>query len=390
MNFESLLSDKVQVRPYQREVVTECYNRFMGLHKNRVGVLSQPHKSVLVESATGSGKTIMGMLTAKALQQVDPDLVVVWEAMRKPLLAQAVKTNEAMIGLKNFYAVSMFANNIDPILAARRNGQVVLHVCDEAQHSTASSSASLHNRIKPDFVLGLSATPYRTDNQKLCFEAVVKNAGIHALIDDGYLSKFDLYTIPEYSPECVSRAYLEDRDKWGKSIFYFQNLQLCYDFNALLLAAGVRSTVVTGDSDKEAQLEAFEDGEFDCLVNCMVLTEGFDCPNLKTVWVRDSGKAPTIQMCGRVLRLHGDLPVKQVVQSKNTSYPFTKTATPENNWVLQDGVWKSLKKNEKVKVIQRNSFLAASARLVSMPGYILQRNKKRARLNSADSSFRGF
>jgi Rad3-related DNA helicase len=61
MNFETLmLPGKTEIRPYQREVVTETYNRYMGIHKDRQGRQQAPHKSVLIESPTGSGKTVMG------------------------------------------------------------------------------------------------------------------------------------------------------------------------------------------------------------------------------------------------------------------------------------------------------------------------------------------
>ena len=53
----------------------------------------------------------------------------------------------------------------------------------------------------------------------------------------------------------------------------------------------------------------------------MVLTEGFDDPTLQTVWVRPSGRGPTIQMAGRVLRKCGDM-VKQIVQCRETRHPF--------------------------------------------------------------------
>ncbi len=382
MNFESLFlaGSRAQVRKYQEEVVTECYNRFFGLHVSKSGHVSPPHKSILVESPTGSGKTFMGMMLAKAMQREIPDLVVVWEAMRKPLLAQAVRTNEEMVGLKNFHAISMFANDVSEVEALRDSGRKILHVCDEAQHSAASSSAHLHNIIKPDYVLGLSATPYRTDNQKLCFEAVVKNAGIHALIDAGYLSNYDHYTITEYTPARVLETYLSDIQKWGKSIFYFLTISQCMEFAVGLRAAGVKCDVVTGDSDKDSQIAAFENGDYDCLINCMVLTEGFDCPSLKTAWVRDSSKSPTVQMCGRVLRVFEELPVKQIVQSTKTSWPFQRTASPRQSYVMQDGVWKSLKANEKINEIQRASLHAIAALDVEMPKFISDRAKRPRRV----------
>lgn len=389
MNFESLIpNSKVEFRQYQRDVVTETFNRYMGSHLDRHGNAVNPHKSILIESPTGSGKTVMGMLVAKALQQVDPDLHIMWTAMRRPLLNQAILTNASMAGCANFHAVSMFQSNPESVLRAKAEGKMVLMVVDEAQHDAASSSAHLHNIIQPDFVLGLSATPYRADKQKLCFEAVVKNAGIHALIDAGFLSKYEHFSIPEWTVSTVLEQYLADPDKWGKSIFYFLTLAECHAFAAGLRDAGVRCDVVTGDSDSDSQIDAFDRGEHRCLINCMKLTEGFDCPSLESVWVRDSSHGPTVQMCGRVLRKFPGLDLKKVIQSQHTGYPFQRTAMPEQSWVFQCGEWRSLKVNTKIDQMSANTIRAISTLDVQIPAFIKQRTSKKS-LNQADPSQMG-
>ena len=94
-----------------------------------------------------------------------------------------------------------------------RKGRKLLLVVDECQHDGAASMQDIHNQLDPDWILGLSATPYRTDGVKLCFEKVVKDAGIHALIQDGYLSRYDHYTIPDWSPEAVADAYIREPER---------------------------------------------------------------------------------------------------------------------------------------------------------------------------------
>lgn len=378
MDFESLLTSNVEARPYQRAVVTEVFQRFMGTFEDRNGRKMPAHNSVLIESPTGSGKTCMGLLTAKALQQLDPNLHVMWTAMRRPLLQQAIAANERMAGLQNFHAVSMFQHSPEGVLEAKRDGKMVIMVVDEAQHDAASSCAHLHNLIKPDFVLGLSATPYRADRQKLCFEAVVKNAGIHALIDAGYLSQYEHYSIPDWTIETVLSQYLADPVKWGKSIFYFLTLAECHQFAAGLRDAGVKCDVVTGETDSDAQIEAFERGDHNCLINCMKLTEGFDCPSLASVWVRDSSHGPTVQMCGRVLRKYPGLPVKKVIQSQQTNYPFQRTAMPAQSWVFQSGEWRSLKVNEQIDAISLRSMQAIASIDTVMPKFVIQNRGKAA------------
>ena len=78
-------------------------------------------------------------------------------------------------------------------------------IIDEAQHDAATSMANLHGQVQPHWTLGLSATPYRTDRVKLCFEQVIRDADIAHLIADGYLSSYHHYTLEEYTPSTVSR-----------------------------------------------------------------------------------------------------------------------------------------------------------------------------------------
>lgn len=382
MDFDNLVGGlNVEARPYQLEVVKESYDRFMGLYKDRSGKVLIPHKSVLIESPTGSGKTVMGMMLAKALQDTVKDCIVVWTAMRKPLLNQAKATNESMIGLSDFYPLSMFTHSPAHILEARKSGKKIIMVVDEAQHDAASSCAHLHNLLTPEYVIGLSATPYRVDKQKLCFEAVVKNAGIHALIDAGFLSKYEHYTIDDWSVKCVSERYLAEPERWGKSIFYFLTLNECFQFSEILTREGVSCSVVTGDSDCDEQIQAFETGKIDCLVNCMKLTEGFDCPSLQTVWVRDSSHGPSVQMCGRVLRKYNGLPVKNIVQSQRTKWPFQRTADAEQSYVYCDSSWRALKANKRINEICNSTTFGLAHIETSMPMFIQKKAKRTRRIN---------
>ena len=208
---------------------------------------------------------------------------------------------------------------------------------DEAQHDAAASMAHLHNVVRPRWILGLTATPFRTDRVKLCFDRVLRDAGIHQLIAAGYLSRYDHFSIPDYHPDAVAETYLRNPARWGKSIAFFRTRAECGRFRELLLAGGATCEAVTGDSDRDAQLARFRSGGTRVLVNCMVLTEGFDSPDLKTVFCRDSAKGPTVQMCGRAFRTHPDLPVKQIVQGRATKWPFVKIAAARRQYLWEPG-----------------------------------------------------
>lgn len=373
----------VQPRPYQKRIVGKAISMFQGSYVNQDGHAEPASKAVMVESPTGSGKTVMGLLACKGLQLLQPDLHVGWVAMRRTLLGQAATENVSKgIRVENISYISMFEHEPETILRAKAAGKPILLVVDEAQHDCASSMTHLHNILEPNYVIGLTATPFRTDKMKLCFDKVIKDAGIHALIQDGYLSKFDHYTIDEWSPQVVCDRYSAEPERWGKSIFYFKNTESCFKLQQLLKARGHESEVVTGDSDCDTQVAKFRSGEVMCLINCMKLTEGFDEPSLRTAWVRDSGKGCTMQMGGRAFRLHADLPKKNIVQSKNTKWPFIKTAMPIYQYVWQHGDWTSLTINPKINEINRNTRIAISMAEVVMPQFLLKQQKKKSAVKS--------
>jgi superfamily II DNA or RNA helicase len=348
----------VSPRPYQQRIVGKAIDLFC----------TEGMRSLLVESPTGSGKTVMALLIARALQD-RLGVRVGWVAMRRNLLAQAEAENRARgIGARCEY-VSMFEK--DPPRG------LDLLVVDEAQHDAANSMAHLHQLIQPRYILGLTATPFRSDRVKLCFDRVLRDAGIHPLIQDGYLSKFHHYTLAEYRPDAVADCYLRDRPRWGKSIVYFHTLTQCAEADRLLRAHGVRSEVVTASSDRDAQIEAFRAGRLDVLLNCVVLCEGFDCPELKTVFCRPSCKGVTIQMCGRVLRKHPELPYKQVVQCRKSPWPFLRTATAEQTFTCVDGEWRGLELNPQINAISGRTLQALAKITVELPKYVLARQDRR-------------
>jgi hypothetical protein len=280
MNDLASIMDSIAIeqRPYQERVVNKSLDYF------RKGI-----KSVLINSPTGSGKTVMGLTAAKVLQDTR-DIGVGWVAMRRNLLSQASESNIEMKFGVDAQFISMFDNN--PPTHDKAGRPIKLIVMDEAQHDAASSMSHIHNLLQPQYVLGLSATPYRTDRIKLCFEKVVIDAGIHQLIQQGYLSPYHQYIIPEWTPECVVEHYLKDPQKWGKSVFYWLNQDLCMECLRLLKDAGIKAELVIGtqsEKEREKHLDDFDSGKIDALVNMYVLTEGWDCLDEQTEVLTSNG-----------------------------------------------------------------------------------------------------
>ncbi|MBC8876254.1 MAG: DEAD/DEAH box helicase family protein [Planctomycetes bacterium] len=357
VGFALLAGTTVEPRPYQARIVSNAIAMYRGTWSNRAGELEPPAHSVLVESPTGSGKTIIALAIARQMQQ-EFGFTIGWVAMRRNLLAQARSENRRWGFDVDMHTISMFEKNPPA---------VDMLIVDEAQHDAAMSMANLHCEIRPKKILGLTATPFRTDRIKLCFDKVIRDAGIHQLIQDGYLSRYHHYTIPEYTPASVARFLIDDPDHWGKSLVFFHRQDQCDECCRILTSRDIRAEVVTAKTDRERQITDFTEGRIDVLINMLILTEGFDCPSLKTVFCRPSGRGCTIQMGGRVFRKHPGIPYKQIAQCKNTRHPFVKTAMADEQYVWSDGQWRSLSLNRHISAISDRARQVIARAQVQLP-----------------------
>ncbi len=351
----------LQLRDYQTRIVEKT----LGFFKSGVS-------SVLIESPTGSGKTIMALRVLQHFEQCC-GYRVNWVAMRRNLLRQVAGMNEDFFGLRKLTPVSMFTSNPPP---------AEITVVDEAQHDAAASCIHIHEVSGSRFILGLTATPYRTDRLKLAFQRVIRDSGIHRLIQEGWLCPYHHWSIEEWTPASVAAGYLREPDKWGKSVVFFHTVEQCREFASILQAAGCHCEVITAETDRESQLNAFEAGAFSVVANVAILHEGFDCPDLRTVFVRDASVLPTVQMAGRGLRIHPDKQFCNIVQSRNTPWPFPRTATPTRAYALCGDRWLCLRNSEIVDVVARQTAALIARHNATMPTCLLTRKARRALLHS--------
>lgn len=346
----------LEQRDYQDRVVRRVIEHF-----------ENGDRTVLIESPTGSGKTVMAL---RVLQHFETAFGYAsnWVAMRRNLLRQVAVMNEQFFGLSRLTPLSMFTASPPP---------ADITVVDEAQHDAAASCIHIHEVAKSRFILGMSATPYRTDRLKLAFKQVVRDAGLHRLIQDGWLCPYQHWSIDEWSVPAVADTYLRDPTRWGKTAVFFPTLSDCESFARILAGAAYRCEVVDARSDREAQLDAFDAGQVNVVANVAILNEGFDCPDLQTVFVRDASKLPTIQMAGRGFRRHPGKPHCNIVQSRQSRWPLTRSVRPQRSYVWRGGSWLSLASSDVVDGTARNSVRRLASMDVRLPEFLVRQPGKR-------------
>ena len=299
---------EIEYREYQQRSINKALEHF----KNG-------DKAVLLEAPVGSGKTIMGLkIVQNLIQNSKEKLRCAWVAPRHYLLKQLMESNSNFdLPIK---PVSMFTK-------PEKAEHFDIVVIDEAHHEATDSFINLFVQMQPKYLLGLSATPLRTDKIKLAFSATVNECNIHQLIQEGFLSKFNSYIIENFDPETVAKHYLARENEWGKTLVFMPTLEQCARFRDLIIQAGRKCLFIK--SGDERSREEFEKGVSPLAVNCQLLTEGFDMPELQTVFVRSSSRLPMIQMAGRVLRKHPEKHIANIVQAKDTRFQAKKLAEPE-------------------------------------------------------------
>ena len=201
--------------------------------------------------------------------------------------------------------------------------------------------SELNPRLK---VLGLTATAYRTTTGRIygkgeLFNGVCYEAPIGKLIDEGYLTPIsNQATATSISTEGMTRrageftadslAFACDKDAVVRPACA-EVLKLASDRQSILVFGvsvshverivetfremGEHAEYITGDTPSLMRaniIERFKDGSLRVLVNCQVLTTGFDATRVDCVAVMRPTCSPGLfyQMVGRGLRLHDDKP----------------------------------------------------------------------------------
>jgi DNA repair protein RadD len=156
-------------------------------------------------------------------------------------------------------------------------------------------------------VIGLTATPARGDGRPLgtMYKGMVQAAPSSKLIADGFLVptrvfapyRPDLKGVPskngEYAPKPLQRKMDQPKlvgdivEHWQrlaagrKTICFASGIAHSLHIREQFLAAGIKAEHLDGktpDEERDAILERFDRGEITVLVNCNVLTLGYDSP----------------------------------------------------------------------------------------------------------------
>jgi superfamily II DNA or RNA helicase len=182
-------------------------------------------------------------------------------------------------------------------------------VVDEFHHSPAATYRRVLDRLKPDFLLGLTATPFREDRQdiwKLCEENTIVNHELRSGIESGILVPYHYHGCfddVDYSKVRFSSGRFSIRDlervlviperdqaiikKWRelgegrKSLAFCCTIRHAKRVAKNFTAAGVATESYTSELSREQRedvLRRFESGHLSMLAVVDVMNEGINLP----------------------------------------------------------------------------------------------------------------
>ena len=190
---------------------------------------------------------------------------------------------------------------------------------DEAHHFAANEYAKLPELFQNQWIVGLTATPERSDGRGLggIFDCLVVAETIAGLTAAGYLAPCrTLAPTRSVGPGTLALSPVDAWERYaaGRSaVVYCESVEAAHRHAQAFRDRGVDSEAVSGDmaaSLRDGVLASFASGTIRVLCNVHVLTEGWDAPRAKcALLARPIGSAGLyLQIAGRILRPWQDTP----------------------------------------------------------------------------------
>lgn len=349
LDFSAL--DLMRAKDYQQEILEK-----LDVERNVHG-----HFRNLVVAATGTGKTVIAAFDFKRYREAHPDCHFLFIAHRQEILHQAMQTFRIVLDDPNFGSIwdgNNEPSNYQHVFASKdtlRNRVDTLQlradyynymVVDEVHHIVAPTYVKLMTCFKPQILLGLTATPERTNEQEditVFFDGHISaEIRLPAALNAGLLAPFYYYGIPDnvnlsevkwsghgYDIAELSRIYTQNDYRTGlilrKMQEYIGNNQLhkvralcfCVDknhakfMNAKFTLAGLKTDMLTSDDDdrhRNIVKKRLQAGTINYLFVVDLFNEGVDIPEIDTILFLRPTESATVflQQFGRGLRLHKD------------------------------------------------------------------------------------
>lgn len=306
--------------------------------------MSEGYDKAMVVMATGLGKTYLAAFFARNFNRV------LFIAHREELLYQARRSFAEVMpertgGIydgqtKERQADSVFASiytlSIKRHLERFRPDEFDLIIVDEFHHAAANSYRRVLDYFQPTFLLGITATPYRTDGKDvyaICDGNVAFQLDFIEAVQRGWLAPFRYYGVYDdtdysqitwlgnrYAEEELLQAQLKEemaakiyaawnKHKQTRTLAFCSSIRQADFLSTFFRAKCVRALSLHSRTREMSRAEAIrqmEKGELDVIFTVDLFNEGTDIPSVDTLLFVRPTESLTIftQQVGRGLRLY--------------------------------------------------------------------------------------
>lgn len=344
---------KIKLYDYQQEMLENIINVLTAPNFQVIkdkGKKVKLGNSVMVQMPTGTGKTYVMAATVKWFLDNHEEGEVWIVAHRRELVEQMQASlerfclaygekNEALKAKVRVRVMSIQWLNLNLEKMNQEPGMIVV---DEAHHAIADSYQNVFEHHRLALKLGMTATPCRMNKKSFTniFARLLTSPCTNDFILRGYLSPYDYMVVGKFSPDQLTVNLLKGRGSDGdyaikemdEKLNVPQTIQRLYESvkkyadgkkgivyaidiaHAKAIAEsynllGIKSVALdskTPAKKRKQMVEAFRNGELDCLVNVNLFDEGFDCPDVEFIQMARPtlSLAKYLQMVGRGLRIN--------------------------------------------------------------------------------------
>lgn len=324
------MGQTIELRDYQQEATEN-------LQKMR-----EDGKTIaLLYHATGVGKTITAATDAKAMggrtlflvnalklaSQAKETFAKVWP---EATLGEYTGSQKDMTQTVIFAMVQSISKDLEKFSPTDFDYLIV----DECHHAAANTYQKIFTYFHPKFILGLTATPERSDGEDMLelFQNVAHKMDLKTAVERGILvpircirvkTNIDLTDvringIKYNSQDLESKLFIPERNQLivdtclryvngKKTVIFCASVDHAAEIAKLLRDSGVKAEAVSGRDRVEVRekiLKDYETGSTNVLCACDLLNEGWDSPHTTVLFMARPTMSKTIylQQLGRGTR----------------------------------------------------------------------------------------
>ncbi len=287
----------------------------------------------LLYHATGVGKTVTAAEDAKAAggrtlflvnalklaDQAEETFKSIWPEASRGQYTGNAKDKDAFV---LFATVQSISRNLTEFLPDSFEYIVV----DECHHAAAKTYKKIFGYFKPRFILGLSATPERTDGEDMLelFQNVAHKMDLKTAVEKGILapircirvktnidlSDVRIQGIKYNAQDLESKLFIPERNRLivdtyiqyaagKKTVIFCASVNHAAEIAKLIRERGFKAESVSGQDKVETRnriLDRYENADISVLCACDLLNEGWDSPRTEVLFMARPTMSKTIYM----------------------------------------------------------------------------------------------